>query len=1795
MSTSGRRTRASSAAPLSRAGSSGSSTSVQGIDAISIKTLAKLAHDLEQSKFEIKLFTVESDILDSEPGDTGPGDILIEQGTTVRLQSDGYIAANGTRIRPRPSQLREKPYFSWTLSDVLVHVLPDARISRGLFSKRHDSTTVHCMVAGPCAFADFARHMQVFMRSRKYTGLYLDFAAALCAEGANSSSQASHRQASSQPPPPPNSVALCFIDSWTYSWELRRDEPTHAIFGVGLQRPVRVPVDDVTHAEASDILRAVNQTGQTLQNKLTTLSCLLEEPALSDLMAKGISGNKDIAHLRSPVAVLRDVLHRRAALNHGAEAFPEAIVLHLELANALMDLRQKDAAMEHCEMALANSIECHSVQSTQHARTLMLVGVFDVDRGDLPRAQALFESALDICHKCQDDPDHELEAEILHQMSAIKFVKDDLGAAKGFLEDAQAALDANQSDSEPGAASPTGGNLVASSGTNPAKVSQGGPTANTMTADKENAGSVHTTVMHVAHENLRSRPHKKRETSGSVGSIRDDITHNLNIINHRMSSGDALAGTFANANSFGEGRKGARARARGGQDTAGDAARGEEKRAENAAAADPGAQHADQNSGQDRDRSEEATNARSVTTTTATPTPTAATATAAAKGDAQAGDEGETLLPPAVVLSAPVVVDTAAGERKVRGGASEESFSKASETASSAAFPHILSQAQLGPVIPKDPLLSNDVNVGTLTVMGPSPSCPNFGSLEAAHKRVFDSGLTFSEAKGQLWNLRKTGYLMKRGFRYRKLWSRRYIVLSGRMLKYFDQPPRDDIAASSPRGRLELTKHTIIRCSTDADDGPFGFQVLSLEAQIRHNLVTDPAKAMAVAKRAKEKEAAALAAAPESSTHGGSNGGGWNLGSWLRGGDDLDSSSHQEKNRNTRSIWRFQATSEKERKSWMNSLQRAVNLIRRVEVAPTLSGVGSVHYHYQMGDIIGSGRFGDVYGAVATMTGREYAIKVVDKEKRVKTKEAAVLLRNEIKAMRRVTRELDHSNICKLFQAYEDPYMVYLVLEKLDGGDLFEHIAECVPSEAYTEAYAADMIRQIACALKELHSANVVLCDLRPENLLFINESSDTLKVTEFGRAVVLGGDKNRGARAQGSSESLHHANRPASGDPRADRNAARDADATARPNSAGSAAGNEAAVPRGQAAAAATYTQGVNKSGASAKRDSARRSALRRLPLGGMSPYMAPEVASFGKPSRSSDIWALGCIFFALLVGHPPFGGKAPAEMLKSISQGLQADKLNKDEWAGISGPAKVLLFSMLQVDPSKRLTAAQVLDHEWVKNPVADSCLETAHNRIQAYQAQRKAAPTHRPRLRSSTPSAHSSRRDASSFFNIPDRDMSASRASSFVSSTTPTSISSRQTAPVLAGAPHPSPRLQPERSAEFLALDLRAEKIRAQFGAPHKASIRNPSELENSQATFAPPGRFLNDLEGQMRIVREMEQARLRDSSNNDISAASSFSSRSQTMSPSPTAATPVATPGNEDVAAAVKPAPKGRPLVRILQQIVDECGMQMKTISNGWICIIEDENKQKRCVVTGCAFPLNSQSSANLALDKVSAAAVFTDAGVPHVPHTLVFGPTVQYTMASKRRASEGTIAPLMKMLQEHTSGLVLKPKDGNSGRNVILAQTPLEVEAGWLQLLRGGARDFAICPFFHLDKEWRLMVLDQELYVCYCKLRHGTEWRHNVSLGATTSVEVEKDLIDGSLLPLAKQAMSALGLRFASIDIVQLDLDKASDTEKTYANSSGFMVMEINSAVFVDGFLRQHPDSFPACLDMFRNAVTKSIS
>jgi len=119
-----------------------------------------------------------------------------------------------------------------------------------------------------------------------------------------------------------------------------------------------------------------------------------------------------------------------------------------------------------------------------------------------------------------------------------------------------------------------------------------------------------------------------------------------------------------------------------------------------------------------------------------------------------------------------------------------------------------------------------------------------------------------------------------------------------------------------------------------------------------------------------------------------------------------------------------------------------------------------------------------------------YSIKCIDK-KNIDKKELA-LLEREIDIM----KKLQHPNIIQLMEVIDSQDTLYLVLEYVSGGELFDSI---VNRGSYTEEEAAKIIKQILDAINYVHSLGIAHRDLKPENLLLLGDGSDTVKIADFG------------------------------------------------------------------------------------------------------------------------------------------------------------------------------------------------------------------------------------------------------------------------------------------------------------------------------------------------------------------------------------------------------------------------------------------------------------------------------------------------------------------------------------------------------------------------------------------------------------------------------------------------------------------------------------------------------------------------
>ncbi|KAF2300694.1 hypothetical protein GH714_015192 [Hevea brasiliensis] len=119
---------------------------------------------------------------------------------------------------------------------------------------------------------------------------------------------------------------------------------------------------------------------------------------------------------------------------------------------------------------------------------------------------------------------------------------------------------------------------------------------------------------------------------------------------------------------------------------------------------------------------------------------------------------------------------------------------------------------------------------------------------------------------------------------------------------------------------------------------------------------------------------------------------------------------------------------------------------------------------------------------------------------------------------------------------------------------------------------------------------------------------------------------------------------------------------------------------------------------------------------------YVSPEALSQGRISSKSDMWSLGVIMYILLSGYPPFIAQSNRQKQQMIIAGEFS--FYEKTWRNITSSAKQLITDLLQVDPDKRPSALDILNHPWVRGDLAkeEQMDPEIVSRLQSFNARRK-----------------------------------------------------------------------------------------------------------------------------------------------------------------------------------------------------------------------------------------------------------------------------------------------------------------------------------------------------------------------------------------------------------------------------------------------------------------------------------------
>ena len=173
---------------------------------------------------------------------------------------------------------------------------------------------------------------------------------------------------------------------------------------------------------------------------------------------------------------------------------------------------------------------------------------------------------------------------------------------------------------------------------------------------------------------------------------------------------------------------------------------------------------------------------------------------------------------------------------------------------------------------------------------------------------------------------------------------------------------------------------------------------------------------------------------------------------------------------------------------------RRSKIRKRVSMDLTIHNINvpaSFSTKYHLDKILGRGGFSVVRSGTKKTTGVIFAIKIF--KKKCLEEVDIIRLMNEVKTM----QELKHKNIVGFHDFYDEANSYYLVIEKMDGGDLLERL-EIVT--VFKEDRVYQILKDVVGAIEFMHSRNIAHRDLKLENLLLDTTSvSSSVKLADFG------------------------------------------------------------------------------------------------------------------------------------------------------------------------------------------------------------------------------------------------------------------------------------------------------------------------------------------------------------------------------------------------------------------------------------------------------------------------------------------------------------------------------------------------------------------------------------------------------------------------------------------------------------------------------------------------------------------------
>ncbi len=293
--------------------------------------------------------------------------------------------------------------------------------------------------------------------------------------------------------------------------------------------------------------------------------------------------------------------------------------------------------------------------------------------------------------------------------------------------------------------------------------------------------------------------------------------------------------------------------------------------------------------------------------------------------------------------------------------------------------------------------------------------------------------------------------------------------------------------------------------------------------------------------------------------------------------------------------------------------------------------------------------------------------------------------------------------------------------------------------------------------------------------------------------------------------------------------------------------------------------------------------------------------------------------------------------------------------------------------------------------------------------------------------------------------------------------------------------------------------------------------------------------------------------------------------------------------------------------IIKEICQEEKIDYQLISKDY-CFVLNKNKQTKYII-GRNFSLNDQALSHILDDKYALYELCKLNNIPIIEHQILHNPSSSY--------GENTLSLAHKYLIDHHNDVVVKPNLGSEGKQVYHVTNKESLDEALNDLFKNHF-SISICPFYNIENEYRIVVLDNEVLLVFEKVRpvvigdglksikellkdlnpeffnnivlddsfdkilkkgeeYVYDWHFNLSRGATAKL-VDDEILINKLSDMAILITNKIKARFVTVDIIR--------------TNNKFLLLEINSRVCINKVCNFIDKDYKIAKNIYKKAVLK---